>query len=64
MSGTLPPTPRARIAGHAVLPHQERSVRNFAIKQGTHPGIVVARLQHDNHLKMSELNFLKAKMQL
>ena len=42
----------------------ERSVRNFAIKQRTHPGIVVARLQHDNHLKMSELNFLKAKIQL
>lgn len=40
----------------------EQDVRKFAIKQKVHPGIVVARLQHDNYIEMKSLNNLKAKV--
>ncbi len=40
----------------------EQEIRKFAIRQKVHPGIVVARLQHDNYIEMKYMNNLKAKM--
>ena len=42
----------------------ERTVRDFAEEQGIAPGIVVGRLQRDEHLPQSHLNNLKKSIQL
>jgi len=41
-----------------------RSVRDFADEVGVHPGIVVGRLQHDEHIRPNQLNGLRAKFEL
>ena len=40
----------------------EQMIRKFAIKQKVHPGIVLARLQHDKYIGMNQLNHLKTKV--
>lgn len=42
----------------------KKAIRDFAKKQGVHPGIVVARLQHDKHIPFSNsmYNSMKVKM--
>lgn len=42
----------------------ESSIRLFAKKMKVHPGIVVARLQHDGLIENSRLNHLKCKIEL
>lgn len=39
-----------------------RTVKDFAAEQGIAPGIVVGRLQHEEHLLWSRLNWLKVKL--
>ncbi|MHC1691953.1 MAG: helix-turn-helix domain-containing protein [Sphaerochaetaceae bacterium] len=38
------------------------SILNFARSQGIHPGIVVARLQHDSYIGFSDFNMLKSRI--
>ncbi len=40
----------------------QRSVIRFAENQGISPGIVVGRLQYENHLPWSHLNYLKERL--
>lgn len=42
----------------------EKEIRKFASGQNVLPGIVVARLQHDKYIEMSQLNYLKNKFNI
>lgn len=45
-------------------PFSEASIRLFAKKLKIHPGIVVARLQHDKIIENSRMNHLKCKIEI
>ncbi len=47
----------------AASPLTGPAVRQFAGQQGIAPGIVVGRLQHEGHLRWSQLNELKTRLQ-
>ena len=43
------------------LDFSDQAIHNFATKLGIDPGIIVGRLQHDGHIKYSELNYMRTK---
>lgn len=53
--------PRARLAELPLLKSRD-AVVNFASEIGIHPGIVIGRLQHDEHIPRSWMNDLKLSL--